>query len=43
MSEAAVKPLFSKERMYQTILSPLVTEKAPARLTWLPLDVTWTV
>jgi large subunit ribosomal protein L23 len=30
MSEAAVKPLLSKERMYQTILAPLVTEKATA-------------
>jgi len=30
MSEAAAKPLLSKERMYQTILSPLVTEKATA-------------
>jgi len=28
MSEAATKPILSKERMYQTILSPLVTEKA---------------
>jgi len=25
---AAAKPIISKERMYQTILSPLVTEKA---------------
>lgn len=31
MSEAkAKKPILSKERMYQTILSPLVTEKATA-------------
>lgn len=31
MSEAqAKKPVISKERMYQTILSPLVTEKATA-------------
>ena len=30
MSEAATKPLISKERMYQTILAPLVTEKATA-------------
>ena len=31
MSEAkATKPVISKERMYQTILSPLVTEKATA-------------
>ncbi len=30
MSEAAAKPLLSKERMYQTILAPLVTEKATA-------------
>jgi large subunit ribosomal protein L23 len=30
MSEAQAKPLISKERMYQTILSPLVTEKATA-------------
>ena len=32
MSEAkkAAKPAISKERMYQTILSPLVTEKATA-------------
>ena len=28
MSEVATKPILSKERMYQTILSPLVTEKA---------------
>jgi len=28
MSESATKPALSKERMYQTILSPLVTEKA---------------
>jgi large subunit ribosomal protein L23 len=28
MSETAAKPLLSKEQMYQTILSPLVTEKA---------------
>ncbi len=28
MSEAQAKPVISKERMYQTILSPLVTEKA---------------
>ena len=31
MSDAkAAKPVISKERMYQTILSPLVTEKATA-------------
>lgn len=30
MSEATARPLLSKERMYQTILSPLVTEKATA-------------
>jgi large subunit ribosomal protein L23 len=30
VSDAAAKPLLSKERMYQTILSPLVTEKATA-------------
>ena len=30
MSEAVARPLLSKERMYQTILSPLVTEKATA-------------
>ncbi len=31
MSETkAAKPVISKERMYQTILSPLVTEKATA-------------
>jgi large subunit ribosomal protein L23 len=30
MSEATTRPLLSKERMYQTILSPLVTEKATA-------------
>jgi large subunit ribosomal protein L23 len=30
MSEATTRPLISKERMYQTILSPLVTEKATA-------------
>ena len=30
MSEAAAKPLISKERMYLTIVSPLVTEKATA-------------
>ena len=31
MSEAReAKPVISKERMYQTILSPLVTEKATA-------------
>jgi large subunit ribosomal protein L23 len=28
MSEATARPLISRERMYQTILSPLVTEKA---------------
>ncbi len=28
MSATAAKPLLSKERMYLTILSPLVTEKA---------------
>jgi large subunit ribosomal protein L23 len=27
---APVKPIISKERMYQTILSPIVTEKATA-------------
>ena len=27
-AKAAAKPVISKERMYQTILSPLVTEKA---------------
>lgn len=30
MSGAATRPLISKERMYQTILAPLVTEKATA-------------
>jgi large subunit ribosomal protein L23 len=30
VSATAQKPLLSKERMYQTILSPLVTEKATA-------------
>ena len=30
MSEATARPLISRERMYQTILSPLVTEKATA-------------
>jgi len=30
VSEAAAKPLISKERMYLTIVSPLVTEKATA-------------
>jgi large subunit ribosomal protein L23 len=30
VSEATIRPLLSKERMYQTILSPLVTEKATA-------------
>ena len=30
MSETQAKPVLSKERMYQTILSPLVTEKATA-------------
>src|SRR4051812_163259 len=30
MSEAKTRPLISKERMYQTILSPMVTEKATA-------------
>ena len=30
MSEAATRPILSKEKMYQTILSPLVTEKATA-------------
>ncbi|MBK1659002.1 50S ribosomal protein L23 [Paracraurococcus ruber] len=30
MSEATTRPLLSKERMYQTILAPLVTEKATA-------------
>ena len=28
--ETAAKPVISRERMYQTILSPLVTEKATA-------------
>jgi large subunit ribosomal protein L23 len=28
MSDAAAKPIISKEKMYQTILAPLVTEKA---------------
>jgi len=28
MSGAAAKPIISKEKMYQTILAPLVTEKA---------------
>ena len=28
MSGAAAKPILSKEKMYQTILAPLVTEKA---------------
>lgn len=30
MSETQARPVISKERMYQTILSPLVTEKATA-------------
>ncbi len=30
MSEATQRPLLSKEQMYQTILAPLVTEKATA-------------
>ena len=30
MSEAATRPILSKEKMYQTILAPLVTEKATA-------------
>ena len=30
MSEVTQRPLLSKERMYQTILAPLVTEKATA-------------
>lgn len=30
MSETQARPVLSKERMYQTILSPLVTEKATA-------------
>jgi large subunit ribosomal protein L23 len=30
MSAAATRPVLSKEKMYQTILSPLVTEKATA-------------
>ena len=30
MSAAATRPILSKEKMYQTILSPLVTEKATA-------------
>lgn len=30
MSETQARPILSKERMYQTILSPLVTEKATA-------------
>ena len=29
-SAAAAKPVISRERMYQTILSPLITEKATA-------------
>ena len=29
-AKAAAKPVISKERMYQTILSPLITEKATA-------------
>ena len=29
-AKAAAKPVISKERMYQTILSPVVTEKATA-------------
>ena len=30
MSAAATRPIISQEKMYQTILSPLVTEKATA-------------
>jgi large subunit ribosomal protein L23 len=30
VSETQTKPVISKERMYQTVLSPLVTEKATA-------------
>ena len=30
MSAATPRPILSKEKMYQTILSPLVTEKATA-------------
>ena len=30
MSATAAKPVISRERMYQTILAPLVTEKATA-------------
>jgi large subunit ribosomal protein L23 len=30
MSAATTRPILSKEKMYQTILSPLVTEKATA-------------
>ena len=30
MSAAATRPVLSKEKMYQTILAPLVTEKATA-------------
>ena len=30
MSETQAKPVISRERMYQTVLSPLVTEKATA-------------
>jgi large subunit ribosomal protein L23 len=30
MSEAATRPILSNEKMYQTILAPLVTEKATA-------------
>ena len=30
MSETQARPVISRERMYQTILSPLVTEKATA-------------
>ena len=29
-AKAAARPVISRERMYQTILSPLVTEKATA-------------
>jgi large subunit ribosomal protein L23 len=30
VSETQAKPVISRERMYQTVLSPLVTEKATA-------------
>ena len=31
MSEAEKPPIITRERMYQTILSPVVTEKATAK------------